>query len=188
MTPRRIRSLSTALSPVSKKALSAALLAAALAVGASSAGLAQSGGPRPCAYEHGTALTHLPDGRTLAEAWEAARTGPLPDPRPDELVMLPLVPGASEPEAVNGMRVATMLARNYPPELRDAGITGTTVLLVWIGADGRVAEVRVVRPASDLRFDEAAVRVIRFLRFRPSRVGDCAVAGFHVVPVSFLLS
>jgi TonB family protein len=166
----------------------ALLLAAALPACAGSSGPSPRGGPQPCAWGHGTALTHLPDGRTLAEAWEAARTAPLPDPRPGALAMLPLAPGASEPELENVHEVGALIARHYPAPLRDAGVAGTSVLLVWVGADGRVAGVRVVRPAADPRFDQAAEQVIRSMRFRPSRAGACAVASFLVLPVSFMLA
>lgn len=58
---------------------------------------------------------------------------------------------------------------DYPPAALAAGVTGTVVLEVTIGADGAVTQAVVARPAGH-GFDEAAVRAAQKFRFSPAEV------------------
>jgi TonB family protein len=55
----------------------------------------------------------------------------------------------------------------YPPAALQAGVGGTVGMELTVGADGRVADVKVLRPAG-FGLDEAAVAAARRLKFRPA--------------------
>jgi TonB family protein len=57
----------------------------------------------------------------------------------------------------------------FPPEAAAAGLAGTVVLEVDIGADGKVMDARVVQPAGH-GFDEAALEAVRQFTFSPAEV------------------
>jgi protein TonB len=66
-------------------------------------------------------------------------------------------------------RIDTQLFR-YPEEARRAGIEGSVLLRLWIGADGRVRDAVLVRPA-EAALDREALANARTLRFTPARAG-----------------
>lgn len=163
------------------------LLAAALPACAGSGGPDGSAAPspaavQPCTYPHGTALTHMPDGRTVAEAFAASMRAAARNPGA-RVVDVP--PGALLPELANRREVARAIVRRYPRELFEQRRSGAVSLFVLVAADGRVADVLVLRPAIDRAFDVAALEVVREMRFRPAQVGGCAVPAFAVLPVTF---
>ncbi|GMU58811.1 MAG: hypothetical protein AMXMBFR34_05740 [Myxococcaceae bacterium] len=57
----------------------------------------------------------------------------------------------------------------FPPELADAGVSGTVVMEVDLGADGKVLDVRVVQSAGEA-FDAAALAAVRQFEFSPAEV------------------
>ena len=57
----------------------------------------------------------------------------------------------------------------FPPEASAQGLTGTVVMEVDIGADGKVMDARVVQPAGH-GFDEAALEAVRQFEFSPAEV------------------
>lgn len=73
----------------------------------------------------------------------------------------------------------------YPRFAADAGITGTVLLHVLVGADGRVEEVRVL--ASVPVLNEAAIEAARHWVFRPARVSGRPVRVWVALPISFRL-
>jgi protein TonB len=73
----------------------------------------------------------------------------------------------------------------YPRFAADAGITGTVLLHVLVGADGRVEEVRVL--ASVPVLNEAAIEAARRWVFRPARVSGRPVRVWVALPMSFRL-
>jgi TonB family protein len=90
------------------------------------------------------------------------------------------------PELANRNDVAQALSSGYPRTLRDAGTSGTVLIRVQIGTDGRVdlATVRALW-ATHPGFVPAVTYVLRRMRFRPARVGGQAVASWSTFPVSF---
>jgi protein TonB len=82
-----------------------------------------------------------------------------------------------EVEDVEPPTLLTSPPLRYPPLLRRDGVEGHVVLEFVVLADGRVAhdDIQVVE-ASDRRFGEAAISVIRGTRFRPARREGDAVA------------
>jgi len=93
-----------------------------------------------------------------------------------------------QPELLNRDEVAAALSRNYPPLLRDAGVTGTVTIRMRIGRDGVVdpATIEVVSTTHEA-FSDAAVRVAQRLRFRPARYKGEPVPVWVSLPVTFQL-
>jgi len=59
----------------------------------------------------------------------------------------------------------------YPSSARRAGHQGTTVLLITVGANGRVSSVRVSKSSGYSSLDNAAVSAARSWKFKPARNG-----------------
>ena len=73
----------------------------------------------------------------------------------------------------------------YPPLARFAQVEGVVILEATIDAQGRAADVRVVRPIPML--DQAAVDAVRQWVFTPTRLNGVAVPIVMSVTVSFTL-
>ncbi len=58
-------------------------------------------------------------------------------------------------------KVERLGATNYPDEVRRRGLSGGPLLRVVLNADGSLARVTILRPASDPLLDEAAVAMVR---------------------------
>ena len=76
---------------------------------------------------------------------------------------------------------------SYPMSARRAGIQGTTLLGVFVGADGRVGDVVVKQSAGHPDLDAAAADAVRRWRFEPARRGSEPVAMWVLLPVEFRL-
>jgi TonB family protein len=78
------------------------------------------------------------------------------------------------------------LVRNYPPLLRDAGVSGEVVLRFRILEDGRVDTmgVRVIRTSHE-QFVGPAVRSLRVLAFHPARENNRPVKVWTELPIQF---
>jgi protein TonB len=145
--------------------------------------------------------TAAPDSTTLDTAATEPAVVPQPEPQPVDStpVVLPPPPvmppgepvydvGSVEdpPELRNRRDVIRILERNYPPVLRDAGVSGDVILSFIVDREGRVepASIQAVNSA-DPQFVEAARRVAERMRFRPGRVRNEPVRTSVQVPVSF---
>ncbi|HYJ80451.1 MAG TPA: TonB family protein [Longimicrobiaceae bacterium] len=92
------------------------------------------------------------------------------------------------PELSNRSDVARQISRNYPPLLRDAGVTGQVTIRMRVLEDGRVDPGSIsVENASHDQFGDAARRVVERMRFRPAKVGGRAVKVWVTLPVTFQL-
>jgi periplasmic protein TonB len=76
---------------------------------------------------------------------------------------------------------------SYPTSARRAGIQGTTLLGVFVAADGRVGDVVVKQSAGHPDLDAAAADAVRRWRFEPARRGSEPVAMWVLLPVEFRL-
>lgn len=93
------------------------------------------------------------------------------------------------PELTNAAEVSGALAREYPPLLRDAGMEGSAVLRMRVGANGRVQAGSVsVESATDDRFAVPARNVASKLRFRPAKIEGRAVPVWVTLPITFQLA
>ncbi len=129
-----------------------------------------------------------PTGNTQpSEAKEAPPAPPAPPAEPAE------EPNNGEPMAEsevdvrpslrNGDDVQRALQRAYPSMLRDAGVTGETVLQFVIDENGRVepGSVEIVS-SSDEQFAAAARRVVSSMRFSPAKAGGRTVRVTTTLP------
>ena len=73
----------------------------------------------------------------------------------------------------------------YPDELRRSQIGGRVLLIVRVGVDGRVADVRVSQSSGQPALDESALSAVRGWRFEPARQGGQPVALSVNIPIQF---
>jgi TonB family protein len=78
------------------------------------------------------------------------------------------------------------VAPGYPPAALRARVQGTVILECLIGADGRVARVKVLRGVPLL--DEAAMEAVRQWEYEPTQVNGVPVPVIMTVTVNFKLS
>lgn len=96
------------------------------------------------------------------------------------------VPRDVEPVFRNREEFGRLLAQQYPPMLRDAGIGGTVVLWVWVEANGAVGQTRVISSSTNEVLDSLAQQVMReSARFSPALNRDQKVAVWIQMPVTF---
>lgn len=123
-------------------------------------------------------LTPVPGGSGASRDAGTLTEGPLPPPPQAE--PLPLdAPVDMAP------RIVERVDPVYPTYALEAGLTGTVLLHVLVGADGSVRDVRVVDGSKV--FVEAAVSAIARWRFSPARVGRHPVPIWVEIPVRFRL-
>jgi protein TonB len=65
------------------------------------------------------------------------------------------------------------------------GIEGTTVLMVLVKRDGRVAGIKVEESTGDRQLDQAAINAVSQWHFYPERKKGVAVAGYARIPINF---
>lgn len=96
-------------------------------------------------------------------------------------------PRTVEPELRADQRQALLryLERNYPPTLRDAGISGRVVLWVFINESGQVENTRVVETSGYPAFDQVAQDAVRNVRFSPAMNRDQRVPVWIQLPVTY---
>ena len=74
---------------------------------------------------------------------------------------------------------------DYPLDLWDRGVEGSSILRVRVSDMGEVDSVVVVESSGYAAFDSSAVRGARTLRFSPARQGDKRIEVWAHVPVHF---
>jgi periplasmic protein TonB len=72
----------------------------------------------------------------------------------------------------------------YPEIARQAGIEGRVTLRVWVGKDGRVKEVQLVRSDNEI-FNENAIAAVRRWRFEPAIQAGNPVDVWMTLPIRF---
>lgn len=92
------------------------------------------------------------------------------------------------PSLQNASEMQRVLQRLYPSMLRDAGVTGQTMLKFVIDTNGRVenGSVEVVSTTHD-GFAGASVQAADRFRFRPAKIGGRAVRVSITMPISWTL-
>ena len=74
---------------------------------------------------------------------------------------------------------------DYPLDLWDQGIEGSSILRVRVTDMGDVDSVLVMESSGYAAFDSSAVRGARTLKFSPARQGDKRIEVWAHVPVHF---
>jgi TonB family protein len=103
-------------------------------------------------------------------------------PRPDGPHFTPYT---VKPELLNRNDVAKALVRNYPPQLRSAGIGGKVLLWMFVDQNGQTAKTQVRTSSGNTELDSAALAVARSMRWSPARNGDEVAAVWIMVPIVF---
>lgn len=76
----------------------------------------------------------------------------------------------------------------YPRLARQRGLTGTVLLQVLVGVDGRPLEVAVAQSSGHRELDEAArAQVLKRWSFQPAQQDGHAVQAIGMVPIEFAL-
>ncbi|MBC8346098.1 MAG: TonB family protein [Candidatus Marinimicrobia bacterium] len=75
----------------------------------------------------------------------------------------------------------------YPKVAKEKGIEGTVVVQVFVNEKGRVTETAILRGTPDSGLDEAAIKAIEKVKFRPARQGNKKVGVWISIPVNFRL-
>jgi protein TonB len=76
---------------------------------------------------------------------------------------------------------------SYPSTARRLGIEGTSLLRVFVGADGRVTDIELDRSAGHPDLDRAAIDAVRRWKFEPGRRGSEPIGMWVRLPVQFVL-
>ncbi len=76
----------------------------------------------------------------------------------------------------------------YPPQMIREGAQGTVVLSIYILADGRVGEVKLISSSGHPKLDESAMREAKKWRFIPGTSDGQPMAMWKQLPVKFQLN
>ncbi|HEX8692768.1 MAG TPA: TonB family protein [Longimicrobium sp.] len=134
--------------------------------------------------------TRAPTGHTepVPPTPEPAPVAPTPEPEP--VSNEPMAESAVDvrPSLRNAGDVQRALDRVYPESLREAGVTGQTVLQFVIDENGRVepGSVEVVSSSND-EFAAAARRIVSSMRFSPAKSGGRSVRVTTTLPVTWTI-
>jgi len=75
---------------------------------------------------------------------------PMPDRRDPELISMPDVD------------------KYYPPSAREEGVEGKVTVLYTVSEDGSVTDAQVTKSSGDARLDQAALRLVRAMKYKPA--------------------
>ena len=118
--------------------------------------------------------TPMSDTTETAIAPPSIDTGPAVPAQPD-----------TEPTAVGyGMHASV----SYPHDSLKAREQGTVMLLVLVGLDGKVEDIKIDKSSGYARLDRAALNAVKTWSFNPARHGGVTQRAWAKVPISFSLS
>lgn len=112
----------------------------------------------------------------------------MPYLRPDKQLGDDPAPPGWLPRVANLTEVVRFMERNYPPDLRDDGVTGIVYVRVRILADGRAeaATARILEaPHQD--FGAVALKALQIMRFQPAVRHGQETSVWVTIPVDFRL-
>ncbi|MFC1583363.1 energy transducer TonB [Candidatus Neomarinimicrobiota bacterium] len=126
----------------------------------------------------------VPVDVTIPETTPGEYTNWIPpeEPEPD----IPFVVYDEPPVPIGGYE-AIARAVVYPDIAREAGIEGTVVLQIFVNERGFVDDVVVLKGVPMTGLDEAAVRGIKKVRFKPAKQRDRKIGVWVSVAVKFRL-
>jgi periplasmic protein TonB len=130
-----------------------------------------------------------PPEQTIASQEEIAQITPGVDAGKGDLVVAPPsddLPQFGEYVYVEELPEAiTKVPPVYPDIAREAGVDGVVLVQALVGKDGKVKDVRVVKPIPML--DDAAITAVKQWVFKPALSNNKPVAVWVAVPVRFSL-
>lgn len=89
------------------------------------------------------------------------------------------------PSILNRLDVVAAMEREYPPLLRNAGVSGTVRVYFFIDQEGRVQDKRIDRSSGHEALDDAALRVAGVYRFSPAMNRNQEVPVWVSFPITF---
>ncbi len=130
----------------------------------------------------------IPDDVTIEETdidFDELPPPPAPPPDEDEDAMV-FVPYDEEPKPIGGFEA---IHRNlvYPEIARKAGIEGTVIVYARINKEGNVIGTKIIKPLGNSGCNEAAVKAIKAVKWKPAMQRDKPVTVWVSVPVRFKL-
>lgn len=108
---------------------------------------------------------------------------------PPSAVVAPSPPPAAAVEGGNlDSKVLSAKPPAYPVDARRAHEQGVVKLLVLVGADGLVKDIKVASSSGSARLDGAALRAVRHWRWQPTISNGAAMAVRGYVTIPFVLT
>ncbi|HKP75981.1 MAG TPA: TonB family protein [Longimicrobiaceae bacterium] len=133
-----------------------------------------------------------PEGNVIGTPDPGPQPPPAADPQPLPDYRTDVIPGEYaevQPQLASPREAQRLLERNYPPILRDAGVSGHTTVVLVIDKEGKVEPGSVeVRESTHDAFRDAAVRAAERFRFRPARVHGQPVAVVISIPIDWQIA
>jgi len=111
---------------------------------------------------------------------------PPPPPEDNDSDMNIFVPYDEPPSPIGGFG-SIQRALKYPEIARKAGIEGRVIVQVLVSEKGKVIKTRVIKSLGHSGCDEAAVKAIRNVKWKPALQRDKPVKVWVAIPVIFRL-
>lgn len=89
------------------------------------------------------------------------------------------------PLLLNAKEIKQALLESYPTELREAAISGSVVVWLYVDDSGSVAESLLHKRSDHEAFDAAALSIVRRMQFRPALMDEEPVAVWMLQRVDF---
>lgn len=89
------------------------------------------------------------------------------------------------PEEMSQRLLLQRVEPSYPPRARQAGVQGPVVLRAWIGKDGNIEDLKLIR--GSLLLGEAAYHAVKQWKYRPYLLNGQAVEAETYVTINFTL-
>lgn len=121
----------------------------------------------------------------LAAVYPLRAAAQVPDTIPASAVVVEEKDLAVKPELTNRPAIVRLLTRSYPQALRDEGRSARVTVTMVIDPAGVPRLVTVTGNSGIAEFDDAALRVVRAMRFTPPARDGVPVWVRVIVPVDF---
>jgi protein TonB len=145
--------------------------------------------PPPLVHHEKKALRPAPP---IAPSTPITETTPVSTAPTDNTAPPAIDTGISEPAqpdtAPTAIAYGARTSVPYPHESLKAREQGTVMLLVLVGVDGAVEDIRVEKSSGFARLDRAARDAVKQWKFNPARHGGVTERAWAKVPISFTLS
>jgi TonB family protein len=132
---------------------------------------------------------------TALSARDPLRRSPLGQPGAPDPAAAPAVrdvvlpsdtpPMTKRPELRNAAQVQEAVHANYPPLLRDAGISGAPSIALYVDERGRVERMQISRSSGYPALDQAALNVAAVMQFSPGENERGPVGVWIELPIGF---
>lgn len=129
----------------------------------------------------------LPEDETIDDTMlDMTEEAPPPPPPSNDQVQVRFIPHDEPPQPVGGY---TAIQRNltYPEIALKAGVEGQVLVWAFVDKNGNVTNTQVKKSLGNNGCDEAAVKAIKSVQWKPAKQRDDPVGVWVMVPVEFQL-